>query len=32
MQDQKAPKDFIEAVKILKKGDIATQVYKLLTE
>jgi hypothetical protein len=32
MEKKKAPKDFIDAIKILKKGDIAIQVYNLLTE
>lgn len=32
IEQKKAPKDFIDAIKILKKDDVAIQVYKLLTE
>ncbi len=32
MEEKKAPKDFIEAIKILKKNDVAIQVHNLLTE
>ena len=32
MKDQKAPKDFIEAIELLKKDEVATLVYRLLTE
>ena len=32
MQKENAPKDFIEAIKMLKKNDIALLVYKILTE
>ena len=32
MKEQKAPKDFIEAIELLKKDDVAILVRKLLTE
>jgi len=32
MEEKKVPKDFIEAIKMLKKDDVAAQVYNLLTE
>lgn len=32
MKEQNAPKDFIEAIELLKKDDVATLLRKLLSE